>query len=251
MHLRRPIRPSHRAAIVLALLACGCDSLQEQPATPEPTPEEAGVDGETSDAGVVDARLTPDGGERPDLAACDPQPVQDTEGRPTGLVSCGAGHYDRVFGVECPPDREGEFFVACRPQDAGSCRVDDDCGGGDNRCVYTAGECQCVNFCQVDSDCGAGEICVCQTFVPSTDPGGRRDLWTLSACQRTACAGEADCGGHGCGLHVSRDCGAGGFTCRTADDTCRTDSDCGAGEGCLYDLDAERWTCLRGGVACE
>lgn len=236
----------HRLTFFLAVVSFGCDSTADRPIDQEPTAEEVGVDGD-----LIDAGADPDRGVVPDLAVCSPEPVEDIEGAPTGLASCGEGHFDRIAAVSCGANVAGEHFRPCGPQDVGACRVDADCGGGNNRCIYYIGECLCQTFCETDSDCGEGEACICRGVVPSTRPGGAQTLSGWSACRATECWSDMDCDGFGCGMRIN-DCGpAEGFACRTPDDTCHTDSECARGESCIYAREEGRWICLNEGATCE
>lgn len=211
-------------ALTLALLASGCDP---------------------------GAEALPDASPPPDATACDPAPALDDDGAPSGYLSCGDGHFDRVEGVACPPNIPGETYAPCRPGDVGACAVDADCGTvGDARCVHLNGECLCQTFCQTDADCGDDEACICRVSLPNSPFGGRWTLSLTSVCQRAACRTGDDCGGFACGMAAS-DCGGGPLACRTADDDCRQNSDCGDRAWCVYDPDESRWRCLPGGVACE
>jgi hypothetical protein len=236
---------NYRLAIFLAFVSFGCDPIADSVIDRGLTSEEMGVDGD-----LIDVGPDPDRGDVPDLAVCDPEPVEYIEGMPTGLASCGEGHFDRVAAVSCRANVAGEDYRPCGPQDTGACQVDDDCGGGNNRCIYYSGECLCQTFCETDSDCGEGEACICRGAVPNR-PGGVQTLSEWSVCRATECWSDMDCDGFGCGMRIN-DCGpAEGFACRTPDDECHTDSECPMGEPCIYAREEGRWICLNEGAACE
>ncbi len=104
-------------------------------------------------------------------------------------------------------------------------------GGGLRRCVYDG--------CFRDEDCET--VCVC----------------ALSEAASHYCAGEgrceedADCGPGGACQHTLGDCGEwGGIVgayCRTAEDACTHDQECGVedrwGADCRYDPAEQRFAC--------
>jgi len=79
--------------------------------------------------------------------------------------------------------------------------------------------CGCQYACEADGDCKAGEACVCATEANEKH----------SVCALASCKTDADCGGRFCG--VSRHFNGCGNTvrlaCRTAQDKCQADGDCG------------------------
>lgn len=221
-----------RALASLALLvSAGCD-----------------IDAPERDASTLAREAGVDHG-APDATPCEPTPVDDVDGAPTGYVSCGADHFDRVEALACPPHPTGFGDAPC--DSGGECRTGADCPGtGDTRCLYINGECGCRTFCRTDADCGDGEACLCRAVVPTGDARGSRTLSMLNICVRAGCRTGADCAGGACGLTVN-DCGPGGaLACRTAGDTCRTDDDCPAAESCAFDAEAGRWIC-QGEATCE
>jgi hypothetical protein len=134
---------------------------------------------------------------------------------PFGFVhACGEG--GGPFDHECCADADcaGPFGARCVAFQVGYC------GGAappeQNVCR--------ANACATDADCGAGRACA---------PAGFRGL-VAATCVERACATGADCGARPGG--ECRPLGGGaacvplaGFYCTYADDTCRTDADCGAG----------------------
>jgi hypothetical protein len=110
-----------------------------------------------------------------------------------------------------------------------SATVQGTCAGG--TCDFDA--------CVSDSDCPAGTACICMSDTHA--PGNQ--------CLPSQCRVDADCGAGGLcspsGSEAGPFYGVQGRYCRTAGDTCQTDSDCNAqGAGtCVYQPEVGHWAC--------
>ena len=200
---------------------------------------------------VADASLPPppDGalGGNPHCVA--PVPIQQLARAPeigTGFVRCENGAVNRISAVDCddplPPG------PACQAAD-GQCAADADClDKPHGRCVlgqFESTSCYCTYGCRTDSDCGPGLACVC---------GGAGDAWfpAGATCVPADCTTDADCGGLGCGFAAQNNgCGYDyRLTCRTEDDTCVANQDCGDPNdytACVR-WDETGWSCAPGAV---
>ena len=149
-----------------------------------------------------------------------------------------------------PPHRP--TAIACPSntalQDAGvtSCATNTDCrpDGGSVFAAYCHNHACTGDQCFTDSDCGAGMACSC------TYPFGHGVAANI--CVPTGCLVDADCASSLCspafgGLCVNSQ----GYRCRTAQDTCRADSDCPSQtdggitlpRGCQFVPEVGHWQC--------
>lgn len=115
----------------------------------------------------------------------------------------------------------------------------------------------CSHACLTNDDCGGGSACLCAFGIdkPAANP---IHAWQ-SVCLLSECESEADCAGYACGFSRER-CGPiesspspAGFFCRTPNDECQTDADCGDGNSsrCVYRQEVMRWVCSPVVVACD
>ena len=194
--------------MILFLLACGGGSVDTTATTPlQPT-----------------ATTFP-------IVQCDgAQPVLDTAGNPSGYVQCPDGTYERVEALACDP---AQLPAGDCPITGSACETDADCTDQpDGRCIFEASiggyatfdSCACQYPCSTDGDCGYGEICLCHGTLDHSPP--------VAQCVPSTCATGANCSSGACGVTSLDVCGiktlAAG-ACRTEDDTCQTDADCGNG----------------------
>ncbi len=186
--------------------------------------------------------LPPDGAPPPGPCG-EAEPVLDAAGGPSGWVRCEDGSLNRVAPSACPGPPPG---AACPEGGGGQCAVDSDCQARPHgRCVQVflggkqAADCGCAYGCEADADCGADQICLC-------------DAAEGSRCVTATCATNAACGDGECGLSASDDgCGVTyALACRTADDTCRSNVDCGPDsfEACAADYQTGVWQCASQGA---
>jgi len=134
-----------------------------------------------------------------------------------------------------------------------SCSNDADCSDAGARFSWcTASICYVdgLDNCLSDTDCPAGQACACTTRY-----GG------FNYCTPSNCRTDSDCGPGGlCSPSYNAGCSSalGGYFCRTAADTCETDSDCKGDGGplpsfysqqCGYEPSVGHWVC-RTASAC-
>lgn len=129
---------------------------------------------------------------------------------------------------------------------ASTCTLDADCQDGPNpRCVQDSGQvgpfCQCDYSCARDSDCKAGELCVCGEAL-----GGDHH----SMCVTALCQQDSACASGVCGVSVYHNgCSEERLlACRTEQDTCKRDADCGEGQACVAHGPDRTWSCQ--GITC-
>ena len=196
----------------MAIVVCGVGACS--------TEDSKGADWELEERERSRASTTVEGGSetcslvapevhRPDASACDNE-------RAPGVTMTSQGEFDG-----CASDAD------CTDGLNGRCTEDPQVG---YICTY--------DWCIVDDDCGANGVCDCE--------GG----WANdgNVCNVGNCSTDADCGSNGYCSPSFGDCGpyggVVGHFCRTCDDECVNDSDCGnAGEYCMYDEGVSRWLC--------
>ena len=144
----------------------------------------------------------------------------------------------RRAGSACPATRPPGDARAVQVGDGAKCATDGDCTAGNNgRCMEVGSrnrqnECT-YDACRVDADCKTGGPCECRTL-------GNR-------CLAGNCRTDADCGAGGsCGQADDAGCGeqTSSYYCRTADDACLEDSDCGKDARCTYLPELAHWGCF-------
>lgn len=95
----------------------------------------------------------------------------------------------------------------------------------------------CTTPCESDADCSGGQICLCGASAAGVFNG-----W--SHCVSAECESSADCGGYACGYSREKcNIGPETFVCRTANDECDDDEDCGYYHLCQYSAEAGHWKC--------
>jgi hypothetical protein len=176
------------------------------------------------------------------------------------LLHCGgdrlgvAGH--RPTAAACA----ATDLATVPPEDAGAvhCDSDSDCqgDGGNTFLTYCLRHVCSPDACLSDSDCVAGSACACASqglelvvtvaLSPSMGPPPPAGLGNF--CIPSGCQVDADCASRLCSFSGGNSCtGLPGYQCRTAADTCTTNSDCpssgGVGGGCFYDTTAGNWQC--------
>lgn len=179
--------------------------------------------------------------------------ILDDAGEPTGFERCEDGTVHRVSVVATSADIDEP---ACEGTEAyRSCDTDADCTSGPNgRCIHddyvelggrlavadtgVTGDdgCGCAYSCATDADCGEGYACI---------PDGVMDKdGSWATCEPATCTTDADCSGGECGLSSFHDgCSYDTYlTCRTVDDECRVEEDCG-GEPCAVGWGSEGYAC--------
>jgi hypothetical protein len=172
----------------------------------------------------------------------------------TGGLAGGAGAGGTAGN---PPHRPAA--ITCAPsitfpgsQDAGvtSCVTDGDCRpeGGFAFAAYCHNHVCTSDQCFADSDCLTGQLCECSFSFGHGLHG--------NFCVSTGCHVDADCpsglcsptgDGGVCGSFL-------GYRCRSASDTCRTDSDCpnkpdggvSLPNKCIYAPEVGHWQCTPG-----
>jgi hypothetical protein len=128
----------------------------------------------------------------------------------------------------------------------GSCDKDTDCTKGLNgRCVVSGADaimCACsYDLCTSDTQCKMGGPCSCHDSAYMGGIG--------NTCVPGNCRVDADCeGGKGYCSPSDAQVGCGGlpsYYCHTPSDSCVNDSDCGGGNGCVYQVKPPRWECQQ------
>jgi Cys-rich repeat protein len=166
---------------------------------------------------------------------------------PSGYEYCAVdattGFYHRVKAVDVAVNPYGDPDDACNPEGmAAECKTNADCGKG-SVCEYDGiwGGCDCVDKCTTDSDCGAGFACIPNLVSLEKHKSG---MTGFDQCVSAECRTDADCPSGWCVLPWS-DCGppfVGGLRCFSAEDECRTASDCSDGKEC-YSTDGKPFSC--------
>lgn len=162
----------------------------------------------------------------------------------TAPVACELPTYVDASRSALAP-RAASLLAATRPAPpppATPCNGDDDCSALDpqSRCIVRESGNFChTDQCFTDNDCDSASACDCR-------PDGNR-------CLPGDCRVDDDCGPGGyCSPSYSNGCGTfGGFVghfCRTANDTCVSDSECDEdGTGvCSWVQEAGHWACTYG-----
>jgi hypothetical protein len=147
----------------------------------------------------------------------------------TGWVVESNGNVHRASLATCNPMID---MPACVGDEKYlDCKTDADCKEHPHgRCVTGLGQvgryCGCHYSCASDSDCGPEEACVCKEV-------GRLGV-PHSVCARAACRVDADCESKQCGLSTyNNGCSTSvSLACRTKDDACKSDGDCGPAGQC-------------------
>jgi hypothetical protein len=187
------------------------------------------------------------------VAACDRyecEPIAQADGSRSGLEACRKpdgrlAYVNRVDAVACSGDPVASVPECPEDYHQRECATDDDCADGGVCGAAPSGftECSCWSVCGSDADCGADEACLCALERVSSD--GRGNHVSLSdAHQRVAadCRSDADCESGECGALIGP-CGHDifAFYCRTKDDECRSNLECGNIGWC--DSTGGKWTC--------
>ena len=161
-------------------------------------------------------------------------------GAPTGIERCADGSLHRVASE--PADPDVSVLVACEgTEDVLGCTTDADCvEGAFGVCAYDPGlpandpsydpelaetSCGCRYSCSVDADCDGGACLPAEVLGPNAN---------LPTCRTGGCVTDADCASGECGFAMVDDgCGPiPRLACRSADDACRSDADCGDQQSC-------------------
>jgi hypothetical protein len=216
----------------LLSLACGGDKTGDEHAgtgTGVDTGDEANDtetnDTETNDteANDTEASDTTDGSDECPSSCETPEVLAD------GVVRCSDGAINR----EEPGTFEAIITApACDGnEDLLYCSTDSDCFGGLNpKCIRSStfddegapiSSCTCAYTCATDSDCAPGQACIPPDVLPGTP--------NWPTCKTAACTRDTDCGPCGqCGMSARHEnCSwVIELACRTAEDSCRADSDC-------------------------
>jgi len=131
-----------------------------------------------------------------------------------------------------------------------TCSSDNDCppcqNGQLDRCLNVPQTlrppwCMC-DECNTDQDCGPNAVCVC-------NQRGWSGAAYENQCVTARCRVDAECGPGGFCSSSPGPCGSIlGYYCHTAADKCLNDTDCAAGERCLYSPAVGAWSC--GTAAC-
>lgn len=176
------------------------------------------------------------------------QPEHRVTDKESGLVQCRDGRVNREKAVECGEpltfDLAGlicdDMPISNYDPDFSYSYFPEVCGQlTELTCEHPP--CLVQVGCQSDADCAEEEVCVCATEVQRA-----------SRCVPAFCKGAEDCESGECGA-VGSDCQSDilGFACRTAQDECQSDEECGGiTNRCTYDYRRDLWTC-SGPSACE
>lgn len=151
----------------------------------------------------------------------------------SGLELCVAG-WDRAASAACLYE-DPETVGSQAP--GGSCSSDAECEAR-LVCWYDpwTDTGSCSRQCYADSDCESDSVCLCGNIELSPNA----NLYALTATCRT----NDDCASGRCGLTRDGCDQRTGFVCRTVDDECRGDGDCGSDTPlCNYDESVGRWLC--------
>ncbi|AUX49038.1 uncharacterized protein SOCE26_105830 [Sorangium cellulosum] len=218
---------SLRMTLLLAVGAAGCSSSKGR------------------DIAVVEL---PPAAPADDAAPSSEEPDASAPARRAGWITDPDGSVHRATASRCDATNDQP---SCRgTEKLQLCKADADCKEGPHgKCVTAVGQvgtyCGCEYSCETDADCGASSACVCK------GTGALRE--THSVCAQARCMTDVDCPESTCGLSAYHNgCGEQVMlACRTADDTCRSDADCGrqgdTGLACAaLDVDGGyvRWQCL-------
>ncbi len=235
MTLRRLLGP---LAVVLALgSACGGLAPEDGDAATGGTGSAEGTGGLGASSGGMDCdgrdllllTETLEGGAGGMTGA----PVHMVSEEKSGLVQCSAGRINRAEALDCGPPLTFDRHVFCDenwPEYGEFClppEWDESCADG--TCLVTTG-------CRTDEECASDEVCVCASEAQS-----------VSRCVLAGCRTNDDCESGECGArtHTCRS-EVDAFACRTDQDECRNDEDCGDGpDQCDYDTKSALWRCTE------
>lgn len=167
-----------------------------------------------------------------------------------GVVRCADGSLNRVSAGEFVPQITGDPCLGT--EDEIACMSDADCGDGFyGTCLSSSyfdpfvgeeiSQCRCTYSCANDSECDEGEICLAPEAIGEGN--------TVPTCISAECTNNEDCGPCGeCAIGAYDDgCGINRTVqCRTQDDACRADADCGEFEACFPFTNPDVWECHGG-----
>ncbi len=147
----------------------------------------------------------------------------DVTGAPTGFERCEEGGVNRVGpwqgSLETYADTYGEPWVTGEVEctQHSDCAPEERCTQKDlGHCIYTGPRCERV--CASNDDCGLDEVCV------PPEPHDGRPEWPT--CVSAGCQTGADCASGECALIWSPLDVDIALSCRSPDDTCRSNADC-------------------------
>lgn len=162
-------------------------------------------------------------------ASATAEPAPDGEPGPeapkrVGWVTEKNGNIHRASRVTC--DATIDIPACVGTEKHQSCKTDADCTQHPHgKCTSGIGQvgtyCGCTYSCETDDDCGSGKACICK------GTGALRA--SHSVCGEASCSTDADCKGSSCGLSAYFNGCYEQVTlaCRTKEDTCKSDADCG------------------------
>ncbi len=237
--------------LLMGLAACGTnESRVDMDADNDTNVVDAGADGTANPDVVVEPDMTGLDGDDLDVNPSDTPGPSDT-GRQdvmTDSGECGIPEPEvhRASATACDNERSTDGpFLDPGAEEWSSCTSHDDCTEGENgRCTGNSHDgWNCTyDSCFEDSDCGDG-LCACS--------GGWRS--DANVCLGGDCRTDADCGDGSYCSPTFGDCGAFGgvvaYYCRTCEDECVNDSDCGEdpngwGPGyCMFSQEVGHWLC--------
>ena len=188
------------------------------------------------------------------LVACDRyecEPAPQVDGSRSGFEACRKhdgrfAYLNREAAVACSGDPLATV-PACLEDYGGDCTTDDECSDGDvcGQALSGWADCACLPVCGSDADCGTDEACVCAlTPIPSGEHGMDVYAARTDVCVTAQCRSDADCESGECGALIGP-CGDAvlGFYCRTKDDECRGNYECGNIGWCGPPDGGGKWTC--------
>ncbi len=174
--------------------------------------------------------------------------IKSTKGTDTGFATCPDATVHRTHAGAC----DAPSLPACQgTEDDATCASDADCTDGPHGvCIHQSGQgpggvvtsCGCVYPCEADADCKAKEVCVCPEVFSSL---------AYAVCAPASCEAGSDCQSGECGASAYDDgCGVEvSLGCRSNDDLCRLDAECGANMQCVFgETTDKRWSCA--GMSC-
>lgn len=141
---------------------------------------------------------------------------------PGGFETCSDGTTHRPHAVECKSQLPRAISNDLPAGPDVACHADSDCIEKPHGMCMVSGDPPTASYCDYgcvnDSECVQG-VCQCGEAI--------------GHCAMANCHEDAECGvGLRCQSYAASPCGAGAFTCQTANDNCSTNFDCGPTQVC-------------------
>lgn len=230
-------------ALLAALFACGVDQTVANSEAGNTTDPSSGAGTDTASAGSETASSTSASSESDSQGetgspSTECEGIDQDDGSPSGFELCANGATYRVSAETCTSPKPPGLGFPCNEM-YGTCSTDDDCVDEPYGACQGYGDvvfmCECAYGCASDNDCEPGKACQCRPLDGGT-------VCVTAECRTDAdCPGELRCGWSPPFPPVDLRRPAGKLYCRTPEDTCGGDEDCGEEQRCRFD--GEIWAC--------